>query len=264
MKERNLEEEYEFKSRLHELVHVLRYGENKYSDTTINSTDPQNNRTLLHLAATINSIDALKLVLRHFSFVDSVDNRGITPAFLAAEHGLVDNLALLVKKGANVNRKTRSAIAMYKEDTALQLAAENGHVEVVKALYKAGAVADQTALHHAAANNRLEVVTFLLEIGVEDTCLRCNGSFYWLKTKHRFQSKFKVPIIPLKENCFPDKVFNHSLINKMCIDLERNWEELGDVTFGELFDDKHLILCHTALHAAVASGQRKGSFSSHF
>ncbi len=203
----------------------------RFPSQVVNSSDPESNRTLLHLAATINSTDVLELLLRHFSCIDCTDNRGITPAFLAAEHGLVDNLALMV------NRKTKSLTSGYKskdegtsgdfhhEDdlsspvlkskskfsgatmlhaaahgghlavvtflldngafistvndvhlTALQVAAENGHFRVVKALYEAGAVADQTALHHAAANNRLEVVKYLLRIGVKDNCMRCDGS----------------------------------------------------------------------------------------
>ena len=132
------------------------------------------------------------------------------------------------------------------------MAAENGHVEVVKILHEAGAVADQTALHHAAANNRLEVVKFLLENGVKDTCFRCDGSFYWLKTKHRLLSNSPLHV-PLRGNCTSQEMLNHRGIFGMCIDWERNWEELEGVSYGELFDDKHFILCHTALHAAVAS-----------
>lgn len=238
----------------------------------INSTaDPQKNRSLLHLAATINSADALKLLLRHFSCIDCADNRGITPAFLAAKHGLLGNLALLVKKGAKINRKTNSIIDVYKASardalrqarndskyhfefpviemplsqtksklfdssmlhaaaqgghiivvrfllennalismvngahlTAIQIAAENGHLEVVKMLYESGAIADQTALHHAAANNRLDVVNYLLDIGVKDECLPCNGSFYWLNGKSRIPSSSLdlVSIFSLKQNC---------------------------------------------------------------
>ncbi len=396
MKEKNLVEEYEFQSRLKELGHFLRYGENNtitlyhlsltnwlasdnnkkfrvskktghetfceyyfslirdgdkstlskhiltlaqhiaygglkesyvqeflhFPAQTVNSSDPQSNRTL-HFAATINSTDVLELLLRHFSCIDSVDSHGKTPAFVAAEHGLVDNLALLVKKGANINLKTNSIIAMYQMDikavcqrakngssdfrnfpkiheympdsqskstflgatllhaaaqgghvnvvrfllehntfisavnsahqTAIQLAAENGHVEVVKALYRAGAVADQTALHHAAANNRLEVVKFLLEIGVNDRCLRCDGSFYWLKYEHRLHSDSPLNF-PTKETSTNDNVIVFHSLSEMCVVLERDWEGLEDV--GEFFDDKHLISCHSALHAAVASGHK--------
>ena len=206
---------------------------------TVNASDRQNNRTLLHHAATINNSYALKLVLRHFSCIDCVDDRGITPAFLAAEHGLVDNLALLVEKGAEINQKTKTMVKFNKERiiralqqaenndsdisalnraidmsfhqskskvfdssllyaaargghtsvvrfliknnacismlngghlTAIQIAAENGHLEVVKTLFEAGAVADKTVLYRAAADNRLEVVNFLLDIGVKDDC----------------------------------------------------------------------------------------------
>ena len=211
---------------------------------TVNASDLQNNRTLLHRAATINNSDALELVLRHFSCIDCVDDRGITPAFLAAEHGLVDNLALLVEKGAEINRKTKTMVEFNKGKiiqalqqainnesdvsaanreidmsfhqskskvfdssllyaaaqgghtsvvrfllknnanismlnsghlTAIQIAAENGHVKVVKTLYEATRkVPDKTVLYRAAADNRLEVVNFLLDIGVKDDCRSIN------------------------------------------------------------------------------------------
>ena len=211
---------------------------------TINASELQNNRTLLHRAATINNSDALELVLRHFSCIDCADDRGITPAFLAAEHGFVDNLALLVEKGAEINRKTKTMVEFNKGKiiqalqqainnesdvsaanrvidrsfhqskskvfdssllyaaaqgghtsvvrfllknnanismlnsghlTAIQIAAENGHVKVVKTLYEATRkVPDKTVLYRAAADNRLEVVNFLLDIGVKDDCRSIN------------------------------------------------------------------------------------------
>ena len=281
----------------------------RFPSQVVNSSDPKSNRTLLHLAATINSTDVVELLLRHFSCIDCLDNRGITPAFLAAEHGLVHNLELMVKRGAKVNRKTKSLTSIYKmEDTesgqfdrndpvvrskskfwastmlhaaahgghlevvtfllnngafiskvndahltALQIAAENGHLGVVKALYEAGAVADQTALHHAAANNRLEVVKYLLEIGVTDKCMRCDGSFYWLQTKHRLQSPVKILekiTFHLKKSCLSEEIRIQDLRDE-CIERE---EKNTDIEVGELFDDKHLIFCETALHAAVSIG----------
>ena len=270
---------------------------------TINSSDPLNNRTLLHSAATIDNRDALELLSRHFSCIDCVDDRGITPAFLAAERGLVGNLAFLVKKGAKVNHKTKAVTGPLNVDTipyplpinfgfieplgesksvksyldstmlhaaarrgrvsvvrflieqgvplsllngvqltAIQMAAEKGHLEVVETLYKAGAFADQTALHHAAANNRLEVVNYLLDSGVKDGCLRCDGSFYWVKGTNRLPGRLlrRTPLINLRHPCETNN----------CLD----W---GDIWPGEnktLFDDEHLIFCHSALHAAVASG----------
>ena len=389
MKETSLQEDYDFKDRMQELGHFLRYGENdtltlyhlsltewltsdsnrngqfyvskkkghevfcdfyfkliadggtsalsryilslaqhiahggwkeayvteflQFPSQVVNTSDPESNRTLLHLAATINSTDVLDLLLRHFSCIDCSDNRGITPAFLAAEHGLVDNLALMVRRGAMVNRKTKSVTSSDKlvdEDTsydlstpvleskskfwgstmlhaaahaghlevvaflldndafisavndvhltALQIAAENGHLRVVKALYEAGAVADQTALHHAAANNRLEVVKYLLQIGVKDKCMRCDGSFYWLKKKkHRLQSKAVVSkiLIPIKKHCqVDDEILKMQALDDSCYELENISETFSVV--GELFDDIHLIFCETALHAAISSGHK--------
>ncbi len=286
-----------------------------FPSQVVNSSDPNSNRTLLHLVATINNSEVMKLVLRHFLWIDIVDNRGITPAFLAAEHGLVDNLALLVEKGANVNRKTKSLTTLFRDElgnksneyyntkslnfflvlvskyrfwgstvlhvaahkghqgvvdfllnnsafissdndvhlTALHLAAENGHLGVVKALYEAGAVADQTALHHAAANNRLEVVKYLLQIGVKDECMRCDGSFYWLNSQRRFHNRFVV-----LEDASVTKTCNCSKNPDDCFGFKSvlHVPAFPDVAVGELFDDRHLILCETALHAAVSSGHK--------
>ena len=289
----------------------------------VNSSDPQSKGTLLHLAATMDNRDALELLLTHFTCIDCVDNRGITPAFLAAEHGLVDNVALLIGKGAKVNRKTKGMVAFYKAKilrdlttlkeanndsylsvgyqridmpvyqtkskffgasmlhaaakgghervvrflieknarisilngvhlTAMQTAAENGHLNVVKTLYEAGAVADQTALHHAAANNRMDVVNFLLEIGVKDECLRCDGFFYWLNSKERFPSTTIVLRPPFKDNCSHIWIMDNN-VTKICIDYEKKWPDETK----KLYDDSRLIFCYSALHAAVVSGHDK-------
>ena len=277
-----------------------------FPSQVVNSSDPNNKRTLLHLVATINNSNVLQLVLRHFQWIDSIDTRGITPAFLAAKHGLVDNLALLVGRGANVNRKTNSImnergntiidnlnfflvpkskyefwgstmlhVAAHKGHlgvvnfllnnsalistvnevhlSALQLVAEHGHLEVVKALYEAGAVADQTALHHAAGNNRLEVVKYLLQLGVKDECMRCDGSFYWLNSKRRFHSKFSVSIddeVSKRCNCSELSILKGTCFGfKEFLTVPLNSDDIG-----ELFDDSHLIFCETALHVAVSSG----------
>ncbi|KAL9988502.1 hypothetical protein ACROYT_G002956 [Oculina patagonica] len=364
MKETNLEEEYDFKDRMKELGHFLRYGENdtvtlyhlsltewltsdsnrngpfyvskkkghevfcdfyfrliadgdktalsryilslaqhiayggwretyvkeflRFPSQVVNSSDPESNRTLLHLAATINSTDVLELLLRHFSCIDCTDNRGITPAFLAAEHGLVDNLALMddlsspileskskfsgatmlhaAAHGSHLEVVTflldNGAFISTVNDvnlTALQIAAENGHFRVVKALYEAGAVADQTALHHAAANNRLEVVKYLSQIGVKDNCMRCDGSFYWLTSKkHRLQSKVLVTTVkvPIKEHCRASGKTKVEAIKyaESCFERENISTDYNVV--GELFDDRHLIFCETALHAATSSGHK--------
>ena len=131
--------------------------------------------------------------------------------------------------------------------TALHLAAESGHADIVKMLYEAGASADQTALHHAAANNRLGVVNYLLHIGVEDLCMRCDGSFYWLLVgSHRLQEG--MASIAFNEDCDRGMDGKLSFMESDC-DNGDSWKWPG-----ELFDDVHLIRCETALHAAVTAG----------
>ncbi|KAJ7372341.1 hypothetical protein OS493_019786 [Desmophyllum pertusum] len=133
-----------------------------FPSQTVNSTDPQSNRTLLHLAATINSTDVLELVLRHFSFVDCVDNRGITPAFLAAEHGLVDNLALLAKKGAKLVSGHEKVVSrlISEETNALNCYDYTG----------------RTPLHEAVRKNDAKLVDILLEKQPQKIHYKC---YHW-------------------------------------------------------------------------------------
>ena len=101
--------------------------------------------------------------------------------------------------------------------TAIQLAAENGHLEVVQVLHKHGAQLDHLSLQHAAFRGHANVVAYLLKFGVEDTCLRCDGSFYWLQNRTRYQAA--------------------------SLDHSNN---------ALLTDDKFKIFCQSALHLAVA------------
>ena len=72
--------------------------------------------------------------------------------------------------------------------TAIQLAAQNGHLDVVQLLYNSGAHADHLCLQHAAHAGHTDVVKFLMKIGILDTCMRCDGTFYWLGNKVRYQA----------------------------------------------------------------------------
>ena len=104
--------------------------------------------------------------------------------------------------------------------TAIQLAAQNGHLDVVQLLYNSGAHADHLCLQHAAHAGHTDVVKFLMKIGILDTCMRCDGIFYWLGNKVRYQAG-------------PSYNFNDSH---------------GYI----LADDDYRIKCQSALHLAVA------------
>ena len=90
-----------------------------------------------------------------------------TALHLAAENGHYNVVKLLLEAGANKNAAVRGG------STALHLAALMGHPEVVELLLEAGAHKDaadgggRTALHDAAENGRLEVVKLLLEAGAD-------------------------------------------------------------------------------------------------
>ena len=104
--------------------------------------------------------------------------------------------------------------------TAIQLAAQNGHLDVVQLLYYRGANVDHLCLQHAARAGHADVVKFLMKIGILDTCMRCDGIFYWLGNKVRYQAG---PSYNFKDS--------HGYI---------------------LADDNYRIKCQSALHLAVA------------
>ena len=104
--------------------------------------------------------------------------------------------------------------------TAIQLAAQNGHLDVVQLLYYSGSNADHLCLQYAAHAGHTDVVKFLMKIGILDTCMRCDGTFYWLGNKVRYQAG-------------PSYNFKDSD---------------GYI----LADDNYRIKCQSALHLAVA------------
>ena len=59
-----------------------------------------------------------------------------TPLHLAAWNGMLDNVRLLIKLGADINAQDQIG------QTPVEMAAHLGHVEVVKELFDAGAKKD--------------------------------------------------------------------------------------------------------------------------
>ena len=54
----------------------------------------------------------------------------------------------------------------------MQLAAENGHLELVVMLKNAGGIPADLSLRHSAFNGHKVVVKYLLNMGVKDTCVQ--------------------------------------------------------------------------------------------
>ena len=84
---------------------------------------------------------------------------------IAAQEGNVDIVRFLIKRQANVLKITGC------NNTAIQLAAENGHLEAVKVLKKAGGVLDRVLLYYASVGGHKSVVDYLLNEGVKDICI---------------------------------------------------------------------------------------------
>lgn len=132
----------------------------------------------------------------------------------ASSGGHIDVIRVLLKRNASFRDVNGVNF------TAIQLAAQSGHLNVVQLLYQSGAHVDHVTLQHAAAGGHANVVNFLLKVGVTDECMRCDGSFYWLHNRIRYQAM---------PHC-----------------------KSNDVEEYALSDDKFKILCQSALHLAVA------------
>ncbi len=157
-----------------------------------------NGWTLLHVAAFINNVSTIKLLLKYganinqrtkqlkqtslysallnkkfsafYALLDagayhsylSLNNAGVSPLIIASENGYEEVVDRLIQKKANLN------IQMNNQLSALYLAAQNGHTGVVKKLVQAHAdvnVAYQntTPLMIAISNNKEEIAHFLIE-----------------------------------------------------------------------------------------------------
>ena len=134
----------------------------------------------------------------------------------AASGGHSSIIRLLLTKNASFTKVNGVNL------TAIQLAAQNGHLEVVKVLHKHGAQLDHLSLQYAAFKGHANVVAYLLNFSVEDICMRCDGSFYWLQNRTRYQAA--------------SLDYSHDAV---------------------LSDDKFKIFCQSALHLAVTKNHTK-------
>ena len=91
---------------------------------------------------------------------------GFSLLHAAAQEGSLDVVEYLLQHSIDISKTSGS------NNTAIQLAAEDGHLEVVEMLRNAGGIPDGLSLHHSAFNGHKLVVKYLLNVGVEDICLQ--------------------------------------------------------------------------------------------
>ncbi len=122
--------------------------------------------------ATDRSDDVAALLARGMD-PNTVDPNGEPVLVVAARAGWEPTTELLLKAGAKVDAKNGFG------DTAIMVAALNGHLVLVKKLFARGAEINPTGwtpLAYAATNGQTEVVRYLLEIGAKVNAQSANGT----------------------------------------------------------------------------------------
>lgn len=111
-------------------------------------------------AASKGDADAVKALLDRGADVNARNSYGATALTYAADKGHVAVVKLLLKNKADLNVKD----TFYKA-APLTWAVQRNHVEIVKALVEAGAAGADDALQGAAAQGRVEIVRAILDTG---------------------------------------------------------------------------------------------------
>ena len=122
----------------------------------------------LHRAAESDDVATVVRLLALGSDIEELDDSFETPLRLAADAGHLSVVRALVESGADVNAEDP-----YLFRTALMYAAGHGHEQVVRYLASKGATVDtaddfgDNALHRAVDGGHLETVRALIELGAD-------------------------------------------------------------------------------------------------
>lgn len=136
--------------------------------------------SLVHIAARNGHVELLALLLERKkgnqkATIEQISSDEATPLFAASKHGQTDAVSLLLRKGANVNVRTRIKIRLNETRdgmTALHIAALGGHAKTVEILLRdpntsiIGAKTNhsETALHLAVQNNHKSCIDVIMAL----------------------------------------------------------------------------------------------------
>ncbi|XP_009584250.1 PREDICTED: LOW QUALITY PROTEIN: ankyrin repeat and SOCS box protein 3-like [Fulmarus glacialis] len=128
----------------------------------------------IHEAAAHNSSECLRLLVRAAPSDDYINSKtfeGMCALHLSARHGSLESVRVLLEAGADPNEVTTEAT------TALFLAVENGHADIIKFLLQHGANvkgphswSGWNSLHQASFQGCTEIMKILLEKGASKEC----------------------------------------------------------------------------------------------
>ena len=134
--------------------------ENKH----VHNNDNESQSTALHTAATKGYANVVSALIRAGGNVRLQNWRGMTPAHLAAHHGRLDVLKLLISYDPMLLEMTDQT-----GNTLINIAASKGHEEIVEYLLKETSIDfrvknkhGNTAFHSATLGKRLKVLKILL------------------------------------------------------------------------------------------------------
>jgi ankyrin repeat protein len=132
---------------------------------SVHFTTPDNVNLLYH-AAELGHTEMTHWLLSkgvdcNIASVRGTEEIGETPVFVAAEYGHLEVMRLLIGAGANIHHKTRSGI------TPLAIALRNGRTNIVRHLVRRGAEATRTDLEDVAERDCVDLVVACIACGYE-------------------------------------------------------------------------------------------------
>jgi len=124
-----------------------------------------NLNTLVHMAAKMNDIELIKMMIENKQDIQPCNKEGLTPLHIAAQYGQLDIMNLLIDGGADIDCLSKDGA------TPCHIAAQVGKVDAIRVLCEHGANINyavpgkQRPIHLAAQFGQEETVALLIQQG---------------------------------------------------------------------------------------------------